>query len=162
MTRPRRLAFWALVAAQALVPLVLIGWNEAALATGERVRLVTAPLDPLDLFRGRYATLRYEISSLRVDAPVTRGDTVYVRLDERDDGVWTASRASTRRPEGTFIRGVVTSGTRERASIEYGIETYYADEDEARELERAGRRLLVDVVLDEDGGAKIDGIERAG
>ncbi len=164
MTARRRLAFWALVAAQALVPLVLVGWNEVALATGERVRLATVPVDPLDLFRGRYVTLRYGISSLRVNGDVERGATVYVPLTKGGGGVWSGSYATPIRPEGgTFIRGRVTSRPAGAVTIEYGIETYYADEDEAPELEQsAGRgRLYVDVVLDDDGGAKIDGIERA-
>lgn len=46
------------------------------------------------------------------------------------------------------------------ATIEYGVETYYADEDEARRLERAARRdLHVDLVLGRDGSARIAGVE---
>jgi hypothetical protein len=40
----------------------------------------------------------------------------------------------------------------------YGIETYYADEDEAPRLEGLQGRLLVDIVLDDDGKARIDGV----
>ncbi len=159
MSRTRRRLFWVVVAAQAVVPLAMIGWSEVALATGERVRLATAPVDPVDLFRGRYVTLRYEISSLPVDREATPGETVYVPLRQSGD-IWVGTRATTARPEsGTFIRGHVRDGGAGRARIEYGIETYYADEDEAPELERSTGRLLVDVVLDDDGGARIDGIE---
>lgn len=155
MSRARRLVFVALVVAQALVPLGLIGWNELALARGTEVRLRTVPVDPVDLFRGRYVTLSYEISNLPVEG-AARGDTVYVELARRGD-VWTGDRASLVRPDGDgpFIRGVVTAG-----GIEYGIETYYADEDEAQRLEReAAGRLHVDVVLDADGRGRVAGVE---
>ena len=162
MTRARRIAFWALVAAQALLPLALIGWNEVALATGERVRLATQPIDPVDLFRGRYVTLRYEISTLPLDDDAGRGETVYVVLEEERE-TWIGRSATRERPpdDETFIRGRVRSVVDGEAEIEYGIETYYADEAEARALERRAGRLHVDVVLGDDGEAKIDGIEPA-
>lgn len=151
MSPRRRLLFWTLVAVQALVPLGLIAWNEVALAHGTEVVLRTAPVDPLDLFRGRYVTLSYEISSLPATG-ARDGDTVYVALRRSGDR-WTGDAATLTRPAGgTFIRGTYT-GSR----IEYGIETYYADEDEARRLEREARdRLDVRVVLDDDGKARIE------
>jgi uncharacterized membrane-anchored protein len=149
----RRLVFWALVALQALVPLGLIGWNEAALARGTEVTLRTVPVDPLDLFRGRYVRLRYEISRLPVPPGTEPGDTVYVAL-RRDGERWTGDRATREPPAGTFIRGTVADGL-----ITYGIETYYADEDEAPRLERESRQGLdVRVVLDDDGKARIAGL----
>ena len=154
MSRRRRLAFWTLVALQALVPLGLIGWNEVALATGTEVTLRTVPVDPIDLFRGRYVTLRYEISRLSPPADVRPGDRVDVPLHRAGEH-WTGTRALRERPDGgTFIRGTVTDG-----GVVYGIETYYADEDEARSLERRAGELVVHVVLGDDGRARVSGIE---
>jgi len=149
MTRRRRRAFVLLVAAQALLPLGLIGWNERALASGTEVTLRTAPVDPIDLFRGRYVTLRYEIAPGGAIRP--EGATVFVPLTRAGD-VWTGGQPSLSPPDGTFIRGVVTP-----SGIRFGIERYFTDEDEARRLEGAGP-LLVDVVLDGDGGARIAGV----
>lgn len=154
MSPVRRLVFWALVAIQALAPLGLIGWNEVALARGTEVTLRTVPVDPIDLFRGRYVRLGYEISRLPVDPGTAPGDTVYVALHEAD-GRWVGGRATRRRPGGTFIRGTYTGST-----ITYGIETYYADEDEAPRLEaEAAGGMTVRVVLDGDGRARISGVE---
>lgn len=151
-----RRAFIALVAIQLLVPLAMIGWSELALARGTQVTLATVPVDPIDLFRGRYVTLSYEISTLPARGGPGRGDSVYVPL-RREGDRWTGAFALTRRPDGgTFIRGTWEGPQR----IVYGIETYYADEDEARRLEReAGGGLLVHVVLDGGGRARISGIE---
>jgi uncharacterized membrane-anchored protein len=150
MTR-RTAAFVALVAAMAMLPLLLIAWNEVQLARGQKVLLRTEPIDPVDLVRGRYVRLRYEISALSAPA----GETVYVPLHEEGDA-WTGSFATTDRPEsGVFIRGRATDG-----GIVYGIETYYADEAEARRLEReAGDGLHVRVSLADDGKARIEGVE---
>jgi uncharacterized membrane-anchored protein len=149
----RRRLFCLLVAIQALVPLGLIGWNELALARGTEVVLRTAPVDPVDLFRGRYVRLSYEISRLPVEPGTQRGATVYVALHP-EDGVWTGTAASRSRPSGTFVRG-----TWDGARIAYGIETYYADEDEARRLDALVGSLDVRIVLDGDGRARISGIE---
>jgi uncharacterized membrane-anchored protein len=147
VSHTRRIAFAVLVAAQLVVPLAVIGVNEVALATGTEVTLATAPLDPLDPFRGRYVELDYEISQL--PAP-TRDGTVYVELRERGDR-WVAYRVHSSYPDTDrpVIRGRVEGGV-----VTYGIETYFADEDEAPRLEREA--LLVDVVLDDDGQARID------
>ena len=149
MSPRRRLVFLALVAAQLILPLGMIGVNELALATGTKVTLLSEPIDPLDPFRGRYVALNYEIANL-VDWRGRPGAVVWVELVREGDR-WVAYRASATRPgtDAPVIRGVVRNGR-----VEYGIETYYADEDEAPELE--GPPLLVDVVLDEDGKARID------
>ena len=162
MSPQRRLAFWAVVAVQAVVPLAMIGWNEAALASGTPVRVKTVPLDPVDLFRGRYVRLNYTISSLRAGEPFRAGQTVYVELTDRGD-FWSGDVATTTRPEqGTFIRGrALADSSTWPVRIEYGIETYYTDEDEAPRLEREARSLYVDVRLDDDGGARIEGVAPA-
>jgi uncharacterized membrane-anchored protein len=113
----RRITFWALVAVQALIPLGLIAWNEVALATGTEVTLRTVPVDPLDLFRGRYVRLSYEISRVPVEPGVGPGDTVYVALRPGD---------------GRSIGDLATE---------------------------AGDGLNVRVVLDDDGRARISGLE---
>ena len=151
MSSVRRLAFSAMVAIQLAVPLALIGANELALARGRAVTLATIPVDPLDPFRGRYVELRYEISSGNVP---DGWDTVYQVLVARGDR-WVSAGMYPVRPDTDqpVIRGSVRDGR-----VEYGIETYYADEDEAPLLERRAGRLIVDVVLDADGRARIDGV----
>ena len=154
MSRQRRFAFFAVVTVLVLFPLATIAYNELKLATGDEVRLKTQPVDPIDFFRGRYVTLSYDISRVRMDGNPAPGTTVYVPL--RDTGpYWTGDFASTSRPPtGRFIRGQVTDA----AQIRYGIETYFVDEREARKYESAAASggLYVDVVLDDGGKARIE------
>jgi len=146
----RRLVLGALVAVQALVPLGLIGWNEVALATGTEVTLRTAPVDPIDPFRGRYVALRYEITAAGPRLPV--GTRVWVPLRKAGDAWVAAGPTTTEQPDGVAIGGTSTA-----SGIHFGIERYYVDEDEAPRLEARGP-LLVDVVLDGDGRARIAGV----
>jgi uncharacterized membrane-anchored protein len=152
VTPRRRLVFVIVVAAQLILPLAMIGANELALATGTKVTLLTAPVDPLDPFRGRYVELSYEISRLPAWA-ATKG-TAYVELERRGDR-WVVYDVHPIHPHGDrpVIRGQATG-----RSVVYGIETYFVDEDEAPRLERVQGRLLVDVVVDADGKARIDGV----
>jgi uncharacterized membrane-anchored protein len=161
MSGRRRIAFWLVVAVQALVLVAMIGFNELALATGDEVTLRTVPVDPIDLFRGNYVTLRYEISTLGVEEGIRPGDSVYVPLYEQGSS-WTGSFGyASPPPAGKYIRGTAHHVDGQRASIEYGIETYYADEEEAHALELAGT-LLVTVSVEDGGQARISRVEPAG
>ena len=154
----RRIAFALVVAVQAVFLLGMIGVNELALATGDTVTLRTVPVDPVDLFRGSYVVLRYEISTVNVLEGTQPGDAVYVPLREAD-GRWMGGFGYPSPPtDGDFIRGTVRSTHEGSADVEYGIETYYADEDEAYDLQSAGR-LDVTVALDGDGRARISHVE---
>ena len=161
MSSRRRIAFLAVVVAQALVPIGMAGASETHLALGEEVRLKAMPVDPHDPFRGEYVALTYEISRVRLPLGVRPGETVYVELHEGPRR-WVATRvhATPPRAGATFIRGRVVSGGR----IEYGIESYFVEEGQGPRLEQAIARddLYVDVVLDDDGEAKIEEVVVAG
>jgi len=147
----RRTAFWVLVALQALVPVAMAGLREAEVAFGQHVLLRVEPVDPRDPFRGQYVALRYEINGAGPVDGVASGTRIYVPL-HRDGEAWTGSFATTSRPDGTYIRGRVRGGR-----IEFGIEQYYADEDEAARLGAAlaSRRVYAAVALGSDGRATL-------
>jgi uncharacterized membrane-anchored protein len=160
----RRVALLLLVCAQLAVPLGLAGLAEADLAFGEEIRLRTQPLDPLDIFRGNYVVLRYEISSLQVVRGVRKGEPLCADLFEQSSGVYSARFAYPLRPtEGKTICGHARNDVRDggTAEIEYGIETYYASADRAREIEASIARGQTYVVidLDDDGSARIERLE---
>lgn len=163
MSSRRRLALLAVVGVQLAVPLALAGLAAADLAFGAEIRLKAEPVDPLDVFRGNYVVLRYEISSLQAVSGVRRGDRLCADLFQAD-GEWTARYALPEPPsEGKTIcgraRGNVEPGL--PVGIEYGIETYYASAERAQELERSIREgdLYVVVDLDDDGSARIERLE---
>lgn len=163
MSRNRRIALLAIICVQLALPLGLAGLAAADLAFGEEIRLKAQPVDPLDIFRGNYVVLRYEISTLPVQYDTRRGERVCARLYE-SDGEWRGTYGLPETPsDGTAICGRARTDARagEQVGVEFGIETYYASADRAREIEASiGRGQLYAVVdLDEDGSARIERLE---
>ena len=64
MERRMRLTSFGIVALQLVFILGLVAYKEVTLRFGTEVMLQTVPVDPRDLFRGDYVTLRYGISTL--------------------------------------------------------------------------------------------------
>ena len=93
---------------------------------------------------------------------VRRGERVCARLNE-SDGSWSARYADPGDPAGTAICGKARNDASpgESVGIEYGIETYYASTERAREIEDSIARgqLYVVVDLDGDGSARIERLE---
>ena len=102
MSKRRKIALLVIVCVQLAVPLGMAGLAEADLAFGDEIKLRAQPVDPLDIFRGNYVVLRYEISRLPGDrsrcggangsAPTSSSrrrrlwSAVRVRLPRRSDG----------------------------------------------------------------------------
>lgn len=150
----RRIAFLILAGAQIVFPLALVGWNELDLQRGKEIRLLVRPVDPNDFFRGEYVALSYGISSVSVIG-AQPGDIVYVPLFNQGD-VWNGSFATDEPPfGGTFIRGRLTTSF---PRIQYGIETFFVPEGQARQYERAmaSQRL---VSVNGDGKARVRRLE---
>ncbi len=114
--------------------------------TGREIRIRTVPVDPRSLFRGNYARLRYEISSITAEEVsaveiLRQGEPVYVKLKADADGLYVFDGASLHKPaSGTFIRGRIQTksrhGTSARIRVRYGIEAYFAPKDKALALEK--------------------------
>jgi uncharacterized membrane-anchored protein len=135
--------------------------------SGMTIRVATVPVDPRDLFRGDYVTLRYEFSGAdripgshivynSINGYGTMSETVYVTM-EQDGELWKAVGLSHTKPkDGVFLRG-----TRKPYSngIEYGIESYYVQEGTGKPIENAMRRdgkgVIVELVVAPDGKASI-------
>jgi uncharacterized membrane-anchored protein len=164
VSRRRKLALLAVVCVQLAVPLGMAGLAEADLAFGDEIKLKAQPVDPLDVFRGNYVVLTYEISRLQVTFEVRRGQRLCADLFQSAPGVYGARYAYDLPPtEGKSICGRAREDARggESVGIEYGIETYFASAERAREIENAIARgqLYVVVDVDDDGSARIERLE---
>ena len=98
---------------------------------GEEIQLRLAPVDPTDILRGEYMTIRYEITTINFalpsDGTLQTGDRVYVSLS--DDEVSTATGYYHAPPEGLYISGTVDDGR-----IIYGIERFYIPEQSGQRI----------------------------
>lgn len=172
MKRRSRLLILAVVVAQLLFLLGIVGYKETILRTGKIIVLQTMPVDPRDLFRGDYVTLRYAISTLESSKikglySVDEGETVYVRLGQEGE-VWVAKEGEKEpRPEwDVFLKGKVTDIIEQRTTdggsqtdyrIEYGLEAYFVPEGAGRRIEGA-RDLKARVAVNGFGDAVIKGL----
>jgi uncharacterized membrane-anchored protein len=151
------------VAIQLLLLFAIIGFKQYTVLTGETVLLKTAPIDPMDLIRGEYLDLQYEISS--IDCSIASGDAyyggdVFVELQRGDDRYWNAIAMDRDRRHtasdtvliGGFADGCYGDGGRTR--VKYGIEQVFIPEGSASELPRgSGHTVAVEVKVDRFGNA---------
>jgi uncharacterized membrane-anchored protein len=119
-----RTKYIIIVALQALLLVGMIGMREVWIAKGEKIRLKTVPVDPRDIFRGDYARLRYDISSLNLsnmNCPNTfnKNDKVYVTLKKGEKDYYEAASVSSKRPPGgMFIMGKASYPSRTESKWE--------------------------------------------
>ncbi|MEO6867989.1 MAG: GDYXXLXY domain-containing protein [Gaiellales bacterium] len=134
--RQRIIAVLVILQVLVLVSIALL--HGARIASGTEVRVRVVPVDPIDIARGAYVDLRYELQELDVPPGVATGDQLYVVLGKPDaDGVRDGVRVE-RSPGG------VNDGElwiRLRADGSEGIDaneisTFYASANNAQEIER--------------------------
>ncbi len=99
------------------------GWPTA---TGKGIELKLMPVDPFDLIRGQYLTLRYEIGTIPAQYNFTEGTTVYVVLEKGEDGIHHPASYNEQMPQLSAGQ-VVIRGTSHKDWIEYGIESYFIE-----------------------------------
>lgn len=146
--------------------IIIIGFvvtKEFTLRTGRQILLKTVPVDPRDLFRGDYITLRYKISTLDLNKVPTdyvdfkTGNKIYLSLGKEDDyGV--PLKIYRNSPEGKelFLKGRIKDAHGKVLTVEYGIESYFVPEGKGKEMERAGEKTPdVKISIDKFGNAAI-------
>lgn len=178
MQNKPRLRFWAAIAIQVAILLGMVGMHSYTLATGQPVRLQTAPVDPWDPFRGEYVYLNYAISRLGTDqmpmdgAPYRQGQRVWVTL-RKGEPYWTAVKVSAAKPQTgpdeVVLRARVQwtqpyDYTKEGLTegdlpgwlvLRYGIEQFYVPEGQGQALQGQMADLSVEAVVDSQGRAAL-------
>lgn len=149
------------VALLALVAIV-VAPRLSAVLTGEEYVVRTAPLDPIDPFRGAYVQLDYPDLGLVPDEfggdEQFREDDdedwqVYVPLvDEDGDGVWEGGDPTRERPDAPYL-----SCDDRSWRIDCGIDSFFASQEEAQRLEEGLRSGDATAVLkvDDSGNAVV-------
>ena len=135
---------------QLAVLLFMCGQREYISLFGKAIYLRTAPVDPRDLFRGDYVTLKYEISDIlpgkqKIDNYNTlkKGTALYTALKEHPGGLAELVYTADNKPDDMlFIKGFLQYGINfERnnfstISVRYGIEQYFVQQGKGIEMEK--------------------------
>ncbi len=134
-------AFVLLALAQWYVPLSAIrGW-ERVLAEGQTYKFQTAPVDPSDIFRGKYIRLYFRDTEIGITKPdyFNSGSDVYLTLGTDSLGYATFLSASAEAPvTGDFLKAKA-GWTEDSVTIhlELPFHTYYMEESKAGDAELA-------------------------
>lgn len=155
--------FILLVSVPAILILAFLGLNLRTTTFGDEIVLEVFPADSRDIFRGDYVSLRYEISTVRLnethhDTSFSKGEAIYGTLSQKG-GFWTLDSVSHDRPrteEGqVFMKGRVTQSENDNVSIEWGIESYFLPEGEGRPLKQQMDGNLSAVVVVHSSGKAV-------
>ncbi len=155
---------WLAIAVVALVQTAalasMVYGRVTLLRDGREIVTEVIPVDPRDLFRGDYVILGYAFG--RTDVPVpagtAQGDKIYVTLRQAAPEQWEVVRASATReepaePSQVVLKGIVSyvgqpvATEPPKASIRYGIESYFVPEGTGLELEKQVREKKISAVL---------------
>ena len=135
-----RLIVFVLVAfAQLAVPGSLIWKREHTLRQGNVWKFRTAPVDPVDVFRGRYVALHFDIETQEVSPPPNSnsGDTIFVTLKSNAEGFAEIDQVLATRPAGDdFMEAGLLGKT-----ITLPFDKYWVTERDAPAAETAYRNL---------------------
>jgi len=133
-----RLVLLLLVAlAQLAVPSSMIWKREQTLRRGSVWKLRTAPVDPVDAFRGRYIALEFEAETheIAMTPTVGHGDTVFVTLRTDAEGFADIDQVTTTPPAGDDYITARLNG--KRVSLPFA--RYWVTERDAPAAEEAYR-----------------------
>lgn len=143
MNRGLRIGLLGIVfLAQLAVPGWMLGGRELALQKGAAYKFRTAPVDPVDAFRGRYVALRFEESTAVWGEPgrmPDHGNTpIFISLTVDNEGFAHLDRATRRPPAtGDYIRVTLWQVGEGMVYLELPFDRYYMNEEKAPKAEQA-------------------------
>jgi uncharacterized membrane-anchored protein len=133
----RLIVFLLVALAQLAVPASLIWKREQTLRKGSVWRFRTAPVDPVDAFRGRYVALEFEEEARQIAPPAGAEDgrKVFVTLRQTPEGFAEIDRITTSAPPGDDFIEAQLHGT----TVSLPFDKYWVTERDAPAAEAAYR-----------------------
>ncbi len=148
--RSLRLMLWLLLAlVQLAVPAWMIVGEERVLREGRQIKLQTRPVDPADVFRGRYVALGFAVEQVPRElvraAHLDHGDVPYLELREGANGFGEIVALHKEKPDAELVlKTTITFLSAETVGVQLPFDRYYMDENAAPEAEAAYRARASD------------------
>jgi hypothetical protein len=128
-------------------PVFLIVRQERILSQGAEYRLRLRPIDPRDLFRGRYLDLYYDDITVRAEAPMLDGQLVFLPLERDSQGFIRFEEARLWPPDsGDYLRSQVYYAIDEEQvviRVPENLRRYYLNEAMAPLAEEIYQRMTL-------------------
>lgn len=149
------IAFSAMLLIQLSVPSSMIMQRERVLTDGAVLHFRTEPVDPTDLFRGKYIVLTYPDRSWSTihQVPFTNGDRVYATFRTDEGGFAVIDSILRERPEFTnnYLETTVDYSYTQEKTVEvflnYPFERFYMEESKALTAETLYRESQLDSTM---------------
>lgn len=137
MKQWRLIVFILVACTQLAVPASMIWEREKTLRQGHVWKFRTAPVDPVDAFRGRYIALQFEVETQPITPPpdARYGETVFVTLRADAEGFAMIDQVLSAPPEGDGFIEAQLQGT----AVSLPFDVYWVNERDASAAESAYR-----------------------
>lgn len=132
-----------MVAAQMFVPANMILQQEKVLKKGVVYKFKTVPVDPYDILRGRYVSLRADVFPIEYKGKekISRGQIIYALLGKDNQGYAMIKSVSMIRPkEGDYARVKVSYKSRDKIYVDSSLDRFYMNEYKAPKAEKLYRK----------------------
>lgn len=138
MNKLRLIVFAVVALAQITVAASMIWKRQRTLSEGRLWKFRTAPVDPVDAFRGRYLTLRFTAEEFATAAPLPGGALLYVTLKEDAEGFAVVDQVSNTPLAGDNVVQAENYGQYQgKARIGFPFDQLWVNEADAPAAERA-------------------------
>lgn len=130
-----------------LIPiLILLGMTikpQATVLWGQEILLETEAVDPTDLFRGDYVSLRLAISDIpksKVNLPIDKVNNKYLYVSLKQEGkYYVADQVSEQKPkQGVYLRGKFQDWFNESNTfrVDYSLDKYFLEQGSGQDLQQ--------------------------
>ncbi|MDV7186387.1 GDYXXLXY domain-containing protein [Lutibacter sp. TH_r2] len=135
--------FILIVLVQLYIPLKMILGEEDVLTNGKEFKFETAPVDPVDPFRGKYISLRFKNNTFPIENKEdwARNEEVFVILKNNINGFAEIDTIVHKKPLEsidfikTKVQYVYAYKKEKTISVKYPFERFYMEEFKAKEAE---------------------------
>ncbi|MFZ1289259.1 MAG: GDYXXLXY domain-containing protein [Melioribacteraceae bacterium] len=140
--------FFLVVIIQLFVPAKMIYDNEDVLSTGKEFKFRTAPIDPIDPFRGKYIFLQYKENIIEIENEKNWkiGETVFLILENDKNGFAKIKSVSMKfiQNNNNFVKAKIVSIFSNKLTINYPFDRFYMEETKAGKAETSYNKSLAD------------------
>ena len=146
MKRIFYLLFILLAVAQLYIPAGMIMQREKILGYGQVFKFKTAPVDPTDIFRGKYITLRFDATEWKSDTDFSFEEEVFVKLSTDSLGFASIADVTVNAPGETsdYVKALIRNAGDKKFWVDYPFDRFYMEESKAYNAEQSYNRASRD------------------
>ncbi len=144
--------FLFVVIAQLFVPSQMIYNQEDILNTGKIVKFQCEPIDPNDPFRGKYITLKFKESGIKVKnlKEWNSNETIFAKIETSKDGFAKIKSISRTEPTDNSIylklkiNYIIDYNSENKIYLDFPFNRFYMDENKAKKAEEVYTESTID------------------